>query len=99
MQVKIQYSFTAYLWQYSSQGGWVFVSLPNNMSREIRESLKWQEEGWGRMKATACIENLEWKTAIWFDQKRKTYLLPIKADIRKKKNLELKKHIDIRIWI
>lgn len=99
MQAKIKYNFTVQLWKYSQQGGWVFASLPISISKEIRENLKWQEEGWGRMKAIASIEGFEWNTAIWFDKKRNTYLLPIKADVRKKKNVRLEKPIDISIWI
>ena len=58
------------------------------MAKEIREHFKQEEAGWGRLKVTASIGNTEWKTAIWFDTKRKTYLLPLKADIRKKERLE-----------
>ena len=90
MKGKIEYQFTAAIWQNSSpNGGWYFVSLPIEISSEIRENLKWQEEGWGRLKATAKISHTEWETAIWFDTKSKTYLLPIKIEIRKKKNLKL----------
>lgn len=40
------------------------------------------------MKVVATIEDVEWNTAIWFDNKQATYLLLIKASIRKKKLLE-----------
>jgi len=99
MQVKIQYDFSAKMWQDSSTGGWYFVSLPENMSNEIREILQWQEEGWGRMKATAAIGELKWDTAIWFDTKMNTYLLPIKVEIRKKADLKLDKTIKVNIWV
>ncbi len=36
------------------------------------------------MKVIAQIGKSEWRTAIWFDTKQGTYLLPIKAEIRKK---------------
>lgn len=58
------------------------------MAKEIRETLKSEEEGWGRLKATAEIGKTQWKTAMWFDTKRNTYLLPLKAAIRKKENIE-----------
>jgi hypothetical protein len=69
------------------------------MSEEIRKNLKFMEEGWGRMKASAKIGNTEWETAIWFDTKHKTYLLPLKAEIRKKENIEIDKDVEITIWI
>ena len=51
--------------------------------------LKMEETGWGRLKAVARIGNSEWKTAIWFDTNHRTYLLPVKAEIRKKENISL----------
>jgi hypothetical protein len=85
--MKISHTFTAPLWQHSAPGGWYFVSLPNDLSQEIRSQAKLFEEGWGRLKAVAKIGNSKWSTAIWFDSKRGTYLLPIKTEIRKKENL------------
>lgn len=99
MQCKIQYNFSVKLWQDSSPGNWCFVSLPNNISEEIRENLQWQEEGWGRMKASAAIGKIEWDTAIWFDKKSNTYLLPVKADIRRKGCLQIGETISVSIWI
>lgn len=51
------------------------------------------------MKATAIIKEIEWDTAIWFDTKLDTYLLPLKADIRKKARLELNDTITLSIKI
>ncbi len=100
MRIKgIKYEFIAKLWQYKGPGGWHFVSLPNELTREIRNALKSEEKGWGRLAATAKIGNSEWETAIWFDTKLNTYLLPLKAEIRKKENLEIGKNIEAVVWI
>ena len=99
MNGKINYEFSAKIWRYESAGGWYFVSLPEEMSSEIRKHLQWQEEGWGRMKATAEIGNSRWDTAIWFDSKHTTYVLPLKAEVRKKERLSVDSEIHVRIWI
>lgn len=96
---EIKYEFSARTWQHSPPGGWHFVSLPADMAKEIRENFGWQEEGWGRLKATAEIGISVWKTAIWFDTKHQTYILPLKAEIRKKEEIEPDKNIKIIIWI
>ena len=96
---KLRYNFIAKPWQYDGPNGWIFVSIPELISTEIRENLKTEEEGWGRLKAIAKIENTEWKTAIWFDTKRKTYLLPLKAAIRKNENLQIENEVKIAIWL
>jgi hypothetical protein len=99
MNGKIRHEFTAKIWQHDSPYGWHFVSLPQALAGEIREHLKWQEEGWGRLKANAKIGGCEWKTAIWFDTRHNTYLLPIKAEIRNKENLKVNQEIKVTIWI
>lgn len=95
----IKYEFTAKPWQHSLPGGWYFVSLPKEFGKEIRANLKWQEEGWGRLKAIAKIKETEWETAIWFDTKAGTYLLPLKAAVREKIKLEVGKNIKVSVWV
>ena len=95
----IKYPFTAEAWQYAGKGAWIFVSLPQKLSKEIRAHFKAHEEGWGRLKATACIGASEWKTAIWFDTKANTYILPLKAEIRKKENVVAGKKVKVIVTI
>lgn len=100
MKLKgIKYEFTSEIWQYAGQAGWYFISLPNDLAKEIRENLKWQEEGWGRLKATAKIGESVWQTAIWFDTKRNTYLLPLKAEIRSKEQLKTGDQKKVVVWV
>lgn len=87
------------LWRYAGAGGWHFISLPQDLSGEIRNMLKWQEEGWGRLPATARIGQTTWSTAIWFDSKSQTYLLPVKADIRKKEKIGTEIPVDVVLWV
>jgi hypothetical protein len=95
----IKYHFNSKPWKYIGPGSWIFISLPEDVSREIRNNLKSEEQGWGRLKAVAKIRKTEWKTAIWFDTKMKTYLLPLKAAIRKKESIEIDKKISVTIWV
>lgn len=99
MPGKIKYNFSAQIWQHAAPGGWYFVSLPIKMSKEIRTHLKSQEEGWGRMQAIAKTKEIEWKSAIWFDTKSNRYVLPLKAEIRKKANLVLDQKIQVAVWL
>lgn len=99
MNGKIKYEFQAKIWLYTGQGAWHFVSLPQGMAKEIRDNLQSEEEGWGRLKATAKTGSSQWETAIWFDTKQQTYLLPLKAEIRKKEKLKAEDVIDVIILI
>ncbi len=95
----IPYTFKAKPWQYSGKGAWIFVSLPEDISAEIRTLMGKMEQGWGRLTATAKIGNTEWQSAIWWDSKHKTYLLPLKADIRKKEKIEIGKEIKVIVKV
>jgi hypothetical protein len=105
--------FTAIVWRYESKGGWYFVSLPDEDSARIREMFKSQEQGWGRLNVEASFlltERLRedkrdfasyasHKTAIWFDTKRNTYLLPIKAEIRNGEGIDEGDEVDVTVRI
>lgn len=98
----INYEFSSSVYYYSSSPqmtGWTMVSLPKNLSSAIREAFKSLEEGWGRLKVTAKIGQTEWQTAIWFDTKQDTYLLPFKAVVRKKEKITEESMVTVNIWI
>ncbi len=97
MDGKIRYEFISPMWKHTSTGSWYFISLPIDTSKEIREALQWQEEGWGRMKVVAEIGEIQWKTSIWFDTKMQRYLLPVKAEIRKKSNIKCDQDITLSL--
>ncbi len=96
---QLKYEFVAKPWQYTGPAGWYFVSLPKEMAKKIRKILRPEEEGWGRLKATAKIGNSEWNTAIWFDTRMNTYLLPLKAEIRKKETVIVDKKVNVVVWL
>ena len=78
-----KYSFKGKVWKYRGPAGWYFVSLPKKLSKVIRKAHGLSEEGWGRLKVNASIKDCRWQTAIWFDSKAMSYLLPIKASVRR----------------
>lgn len=100
MELKgVKYQFVNAPWLFNGSSGWVFISLPKKLASEIRKYFKMEEEGWGRLKVIAKIGNSEWRTAIWFDTKLNTYLLPLKSAIRKEESIEIENEVLITIWI
>lgn len=98
----IWYEFEAAVYHHSSSAemtGWTMAALPKALSVELRKQFKTLEEGWGRMKVLAKVGNSEWQTAIWFDTKQETYLLPLKAVIRKKEKIALNSTVNLSIRV
>lgn len=81
------YEFKAKVWVYPGQAGWRFVSLPNKESETIKERFTGLTRGWGSLPVNVTIGKTIWKTSIFPDKKSGTYLLPLKADVRKKENV------------
>lgn len=96
---NMQYNFTSELWRSSGDGGWYFLTVPADYTIEIRNHLKWAEEGWGRLKVRASIDGYTWDTAVWFDTARNSYLLPVKAQVRKLKSLDTVQPIAVTLWV
>lgn len=80
----MNYTFTSELWIYSGQGAWHFVTLPSDMSKEIKENFSTGQKGFGSIRVEATIGDFTWNTSIFPDNKLNAYLLPIKAEARKK---------------
>lgn len=86
---RINYDFNGHLWRDNLPNGWHFVTLPQPLSKFIRKAHGNNESGWGRLKVEAKIGEVSWHTSLWFDTKSGSYLLSIKAAIRKKMQLSI----------
>lgn len=81
------YEFTSELWLYHGDVAWCFVSLPKEISTEIKSLQHIPRKGFGSVRVKATITKTTWATSIFPDSKAGTYLLPIKKEIRKRNNL------------
>lgn len=97
--MNLKYNFEAELWRHKGSAGWYFVTLPEELSAEIRLHNQHLEEGWGRLKAKAQLGSSEWHTAIWYDTRQQSYLLPVKASIRLKEKLQSGDNVSVSIMI
>ena len=75
------------VWLYQGMSAWHFLTLPKKEAREIKECFGAKKRGWGSLRVIAKIGKTEWKTSIFPDKRADSYLLPLKADVRKKENV------------
>ncbi|MFN8015435.1 MAG: DUF1905 domain-containing protein [Acidimicrobiia bacterium] len=88
-----------WIWQSNTPGSWHFVSLPKTLSSDIKELFHEQSKGFGSLKVEATIGSTSWKTSIFPDNKRKSYLLPIKKAVRDKEKIVSDKSVKVTIEI
>lgn len=80
-------TITAPLWLWSGgQGSWHFVTVPEDQSAEIRAQAFSGPRGFGSVRVEATIHDVSWRTSV-FPQKSGGYILPVKADVRRKADI------------
>ena len=78
-----QYRMRAKVWLYPSMAGWHFVTLPKKRADEITERFGERKRGWGSLRVSVTIGKTTWRTSIFPDKESGSYVLPLKAEVRK----------------
>jgi hypothetical protein len=88
---ELNFSFTSACWLWQSQTtSWHFITLPKDKSEEIHyfdANLRFKKRGWGAVRVTATIGQTTWETSVFPHKALQAYILPIKADVRKKESV------------
>jgi hypothetical protein len=75
---------TAPIWLWSEgKGSWHFLTVPADQADEIRAHVFGNRRGFGSARVEATINGVSWRTSV-FPQKSGGYILPIKADVRRR---------------
>jgi len=85
--MKIQFESVVRLWPANEK--FYLVALPADISAEIFEISEGLTNGWGSLKVEARIGSTVWRTSIFPDSKLGIFELPLKAEVRKKNNLDV----------
>jgi hypothetical protein len=82
------YRFEAPLWKYSGESAWYFITLPFDVADEIDEVAASSKRGFGSVRVEATIGSSTWNTSLFPDSKAKSFLLPVKKQVRLGENLQ-----------
>jgi hypothetical protein len=77
-----RYRISGELWEYGGEATWVFVTLPADISAEIREQPRPSMRGFGSIRVTVTLGGSSWATSIFPDSKTGCYVLPVKKAVR-----------------
>ena len=83
--------FEAELWIWDARraDSWTFVSLPKDVSEEIRDVAgDGPRRGFGSVRVRATIGGSSWKTSIFPDSGTGCYVLPVKRSVREAEGLD-----------
>lgn len=82
------YSFDAPLWRHDGEAAWYFVTLPFDVADDIEERHGRTAGGFGSVRVRVRIGATEWATSVFPDAKRRSYVLPVKAAVRRAEHLD-----------
>lgn len=83
--------FTATLWRWLDKegrpGAWYFLSLPFELADEI-EATRAPGPGFGSVRVEVVIGSSRWQTSLFPSAEQKTYVLPVKKQVRTAQGLD-----------
>ncbi|MET3612326.1 hypothetical protein ABID16_000631 [Rhizobium aquaticum] len=91
--------FEAEIWKYEGPGGWHFVTVPGDIGFQIKAENGFDGPGWGMIKVRATVQGASVETSIFPDKTSGSYLLPLKASLRKAARLAAGDTIRVRLNI
>lgn len=94
-----KFGFRGKVWLYPGEVAWHFMSVPKEISEEIKDVFGEMRRGWGSLPVEVKIGQTKWKTSIFPDSKTKLYLLPVKAQVRNLERLEAGDSVVVHLQI
>lgn len=102
LSVLKSYTFSSEVWKYPTKdgkGGWFFIHVDSAASKSIKKMTELPKRGFGSVPVIVSIGTSRWRTSIFPDSKTQTYLLPLKAQVRKAENIDVRSKIIATIEI
>jgi len=83
----IRVTSLVWIWKGGEGSGrWYFVTVPDEESNDIRAHAFGNPRGFGSVRVEAKIGEVSWRTSV-FPLNSGGYLLPLKAEVRRKANI------------
>ena len=97
--MSARFSFRATIWRYPGKAGWCFVTLPGDVSAHVRTLSQGLRNPFGSLRIIAAIGATTWRTSVFADTKLDAFLLPVKAEVRRKEKIDPGDEVDVCVEI
>jgi len=84
----MKYKVHATVWLYPGNAAWHFVNVDKKQSAVLKEKYGKVKRGFGSIPVVVTLGKSTWKTSIFPDKQSGTYLLPLKASVRRAEGIE-----------
>jgi len=83
----VTYKFSAALWRWKGDApaSWMFLTVPADIAFAV--TVQAETRAWGSVRVTARIGATAWSTSLFPEKGSGSYLLPVKAAVRRAERL------------
>jgi len=97
--IDLDFTFSAELWDWKGKGSWVFVTLPVEMSEDIKHFTRHTARGFRSVKVNVKCGDTTWSTSLFPSKEQGAYIMPIKKAIRAAEDLTIGKSAEFEISV
>lgn len=94
--MTIAFASLLWIWRSEAAGRWFFVTVPEELSGEIKAHALESPRGFGSVRVEATIGAIRWRTSV-FPLNSGGYILPVKAEIRRKAGLAAGDEVEVKL--
>ena len=93
------YDFAATLWQWSAKESttWIFVTVPEDISAEFKDTPRPLRRGFGSIQVDVAIGDSRWKTSVFPDSESGCYVLPVKKAVRTAEGISIDDAVNVTL--
>ena len=95
--MSFRYEARCELWKWSG-GSWHFLTLPAAFTEGLK-TLRGKAPGFGSVRVEASVGATAWRTSLFPDSKSGSFLLPVKAEVRKREGLAPGDIVDLAVEV
>lgn len=89
MKKSVHYTMTEKVYLYPGESAvWHFVQITKKFGLEIKEKFGKNRRGFGSISVEVTLGKTIWKTSIFPDKYSGSYILPLKASVRKAEGIQ-----------
>jgi len=92
-------SFEAEAWEHEGPASWYFISQPDAVADDIEAEFGQRAGGFGSVRVEVTIGATDWVTSLFPDNKRATYVLPLKKAVRKAEGITAGSIVTVRLAV
>jgi hypothetical protein len=95
----VSWTFAADVWEHDGAAAWFFLSLPGEVADAIEVEHGDRAAGFGSVRVEVTVGATTWRTSVFPDRARETYVLPVKKAVRVAEGIDDGTRVDVTLAV